>query len=78
MEPDIDTHLNDKYRGLWIALDDDRETVVGSGPNPEEAFQQAKANGSEDPVLTYVFAHDGTFIGGFPRELQQRRRKIPS
>jgi predicted RNase H-like HicB family nuclease len=31
-----------KYKGLWVALKDDEETVVGSGATLKEAIEKAK------------------------------------
>jgi hypothetical protein len=38
----------------WLAISEDGYELLGQGDTPEEAFQQAKARGYEDPVLTMV------------------------
>jgi Family of unknown function (DUF5678) len=57
------THLYEKYGGSWVALDDDEETVVGSGYTPEEALHEAKASGHKDAALTFVAEDVTTFAG---------------
>jgi hypothetical protein len=44
----------EEYKGRWVALADDNETVVGSGDTAKEAFDRAHANGFADAALTYV------------------------
>ena len=57
------TKLYEKYKGLWVALSEDNETVVGSGPTAKEALDQAHRNGFEDAALTYVPTEMITFAG---------------
>ncbi len=35
------TDIYEKYKGLWVALKDDEQTVVGSGEHLEDAIQEA-------------------------------------
>jgi hypothetical protein len=48
------TKLYDQYNGLWVALSDDNETVVGSGMTAKEALDQAHSKGFDNAAITYV------------------------
>ena len=41
-----------KYRGLWVALKDDEQTVVGSGQTAKQAWDEAHRQGYNQPILT--------------------------
>ena len=45
------TKIFEKYKGLWIALKDDEETVVGSGKSAQDALKEARENGVSKPIL---------------------------
>jgi hypothetical protein len=57
------TKLYEKYKGRWVALSEDNETVVGSGPTAKEALDQAHRNGFTDAAITYVPTEMITFAG---------------
>ena len=44
-----------KYEGKYVAVKsfDDGE-IVGVGQSPSTAYEQARKNGSNDPVVTFV------------------------
>jgi len=44
-----------KYKGRWIALEDDEQTMVGSGNSAREALDQAREKGCETPATTLKF-----------------------
>jgi hypothetical protein len=46
--------LYEKYKGLWVALDKDNETVVGTGTTPQLALDEAKAKGFEQAAITFI------------------------
>jgi hypothetical protein len=48
------TNLYEEYKGLWVALSDDNETVVGSGTTAKEALDQARAKGFAHAAITHV------------------------
>lgn len=48
------TKLYKKYKGKWLALKSDEKTVVASGREAREVFQNAQEKGYTRPVLTYV------------------------
>ena len=46
--------LYEKYKGLWVALQDDEKTVLASGRTAKEALDKAKGGGYEKPILTRI------------------------
>ncbi len=48
------TKVYETYKGLWVALDDDNETVVGKGTTAEQALAEAKTKGFAEAALTFI------------------------
>ncbi|OHA20618.1 MAG: hypothetical protein A2836_01240 [Candidatus Taylorbacteria bacterium RIFCSPHIGHO2_01_FULL_45_63] len=48
------TKLYKKYKGLWVALAEDEETVLGVGSTVKEALAIAKTKTDKTPFLTRV------------------------
>lgn len=48
------TNIYRKYKGLWVALKEDKVTVVASGQTINEALNEAKNKGFGDPILFKV------------------------
>lgn len=48
------TPIIKKYSGYFVALSYDREKVLGKGHTPEEALEEAKKNGFNNPMLTKI------------------------
>ena len=48
------TNIYRKYKGLWVALKEDKVTVVASGQTVNEALSEAKNKGFDDPILFKV------------------------
>jgi hypothetical protein len=46
------TKIYKKYKGLWIALKNDEETVISSGKTAKEAWTNAQKMGYKKPILT--------------------------
>jgi hypothetical protein len=46
--------LREAKPNSWLAVSEDGYELLGSGDTPEEALEQAKKEGCEDPVLTMV------------------------
>ena len=59
------TKLYKKYKGLWVALADDEETVMGSGATAKEAWNKARERGYEKPILARMPERLTTYVGGF-------------
>ena len=53
------TEIYTKYKGRWIALEDDEQTMVGSGNSAREALDQAREKGCETPATTLKFPYPG-------------------
>jgi Family of unknown function (DUF5678) len=56
------TPIFEKYKGLWVALKEDEQTVVGSGKTLEEALEEASTNGYDEPIVTRM-PNDLTYLG---------------
>ena len=52
-----------EYQGKYVAVDDGK--LVGTGKNFPEALAEAKKNGSEKPMITYLFPLDSEPFGGW-------------
>ena len=62
--PAIDwTNIYKKYKGLWVALKSDEETVLSSGKTAKEAFDKAIEQGYKKPILTHVPSKLDTYVG---------------
>ena len=45
------TEIQKKYKGLWVALADDEETVIASGKSLRDTLDGAKKKGHKDPIV---------------------------
>lgn len=57
------TQLTKQYKGLWVALADDEETVLESGRNAREVYDRAKERGCKTPLLARVPKKEITYVG---------------
>jgi hypothetical protein len=57
------TKIYKKYKGLWVALLDDEQTVVGSGKTAKEAWEEAQRKGHKKPILTRMPEKLVTYVG---------------
>ena len=57
------TKIYERYKGLWIALADDEETVVGYGKSAREALEKARKEGYSEPILTLVPEKLTAYVG---------------
>ena len=48
------TKIYNKYKGLWVALKADEQTVVASGKTVKGVLQAAREKGLKDPILHRV------------------------
>lgn len=48
------TKLFKKYKGMWIALEDDEVTVISTGATAKVALDKAKKSGNNNPILFRV------------------------
>jgi Family of unknown function (DUF5678) len=61
------TQIYTNHKGRWVAVEDDEQTVVGSGDSAREALDQARANGCEEPIVTRMPLELMTFMSLLPR-----------
>ena len=57
------TKIQKKYKGLWVALSADEETVLGSGKTVQEALARAKRESGETPYLTRMPEKIASYVG---------------
>lgn len=57
------TKIYTRYKGRWVALKADEETVVGSGKTAKEALAQARTKGIRKPILTRMPEKLVTYVG---------------
>lgn len=57
------TKLYKKYKGLWVALASDEETVISSGKTVKEALAKAKKITGEMTFLTRVPQTLDAYVG---------------
>lgn len=48
------TKIYNKYKGLWVALEDDEKTVLSSGKTAKSALDKAVKLGHQKPILTRI------------------------
>ncbi len=48
------TELFDKYKGKWVALQDDNRTVITAGEDLKQVRETAISMGYPDPIFTRV------------------------
>jgi len=57
------TKIYKEYKGLWVALDKDEETVVASGKTAKETLKKAQSKGFGKPILNHVPEKIVTYVG---------------
>ena len=55
--------IYEKYKGLWVALEKDEETVIASGATAKEALRKAEKQGKKNPILTRMPDQLVTYVG---------------
>lgn len=58
------THIYKKYKGLWVALGKDEQTVLASGKTAKEAWDKAQKKGFKEPIMMNVPKKLTYFVGG--------------
>lgn len=59
------TKIFQAYKGQWVALDDDEQTVVGFGVTAKDALATAQQQGFTRPILTRMPDRLVAFVGGY-------------
>ena len=57
------TKIQEKYRGLWVALASDEKTVLGAGKTVREAVALAKEKSDETPFLARMPETLTSYVG---------------
>ncbi len=57
------TKIYKKYKGLWVALAEDEQTVLGAGKTAKEALLQANKKGAKSPILTRMPESIVSYVG---------------
>ena len=57
------TKIFDKYKGLWVALDDSLRKVISSNKNAEKAYKEALSRGYKKPTLFKVPQENLPYFG---------------
>jgi hypothetical protein len=57
------TKMYKKYKGSWVALAEDEETIIATSKNAREALEKAQKKGFNDPILTRVPKKLTTYAG---------------
>ena len=57
------TKIYKKYKGLWVAMLDDEQTVVGSGKTLKEAISKAHKKGYPDPIMNRMPDNLSPYVG---------------
>ena len=48
------TQQYERYKGLWVALEEDQKTVIAAGETLHEARQKAEEKGYGQPIFFHV------------------------
>lgn len=57
------TDIYKRYKGLWVALDDDEKTVIAFGETAGDALKNARDKGFENPILSRMPEKLVTYVG---------------
>ena len=57
------SRIYQKYKGFWVALKDDEQTVVANGRTVKEVIDRAKKKGYPHPILTKMPNELITYVG---------------
>ena len=57
------TKIYKNYKGLWVALKDDEQTIISAGKTLKETSKKAKEKGFENPIFMKVPPKVGYFAG---------------
>ena len=67
-QPEDDSPINWKeiyteYKGKWVALEDDEQTVIAYGDTAKEALAESRRKGFENPIITLMPSGLTPFVG---------------
>ena len=55
--------IREKYKGQWVALEDDEETVITSGQSVQDVLEKAKGRGHVEPIVVFMPRELVSFAG---------------
>ena len=55
--------IYEKYKGLWVGLADDEETVIASGATIKSVVELSSSKGNSNPILFRVPDEIVDFVG---------------
>ncbi len=56
-------NLRKKYKGQWVALEDDELTVIASGRSVKDVLERAKGEGHAEPIVAFMPRELVSFAG---------------
>jgi len=59
------TKIYKRYKGLWVALKDDKKTVVASAKTVKQVMDKAQEKGYDQPILFRVPTKIIPYVGSF-------------
>ena len=57
------SHIISKYKGMWVALQDDEVTVIDADKDAQKLKQKASKKGFEHPILIKVPTKLSPYVG---------------
>ncbi len=57
------TNIQKKYKGQWVALEGDEETVIANGQTLKEALARARTKGHTNPIMARMPESIVTYVG---------------
>ena len=57
------TNIFNRYKGLWVALDDSEEKVISFGETAKDALKNAQKMGYKNPILSHMPEKLITYVG---------------
>jgi len=59
------TKIYKKYKGLWVALEDDEKTIIAKSKTAHDVLKKAREKGYENPILFRVPTKIIPYVGCF-------------
>ena len=56
-------NIREKYKGQWVALEDDEVTVIASGRSVKDVLEKAKGRGYAEPIVAFMPRELVSFAG---------------
>ena len=55
--------IREKYKGQWVALEDDEVTVIASGRSVKDVLEKARGEGHAEPIVAFMPRELVSFAG---------------